>query len=911
MSAVPLPTHCPDLDGARRQFGRQVDRLLPFYQRTDPLADKLVACFAAMPPGQGRKLVEDALAHGIDKVRGAPRPLRDFFEQINDVPFWVDWGQIDAGGAVHRRCGVTGGVVLACTSLPLIYSSPVGNKPLVFSGRLRNRAARRLSETARFVYESTMPGGLRPGADGWKITVRVRLMHAQVRLLLERSGRWDAAAWGPPISQVDMAYTNLLFSVALLDNLRGVGFHISAEEGESVMQVWRYSGYLLGIPGELLCATEPEGRHLLALIRSTQGPPDTDARDLTAALMEVALPGLVLHGRSRAERLAHGLALRCFGLSAALLGEPFAEALAYPKTAWRYLARPAARALVTPAEVVRRLLPWGTALAARYGTWRVRRRLHANPAAMRASFPMPARLGAPAAPLPLPPPAPPRPEPRAEEVATVTDETFRYLTDHDRAMLHKRADRVTRRRGEVLLAQGAQEHKLFLIRQGYVRVEVGGQGHGVAVARLGPGQAFGEMSLLEDTGAAASVIAEDDVVADVVKQTDLMALLNSDPAFSARFYQSLAVAMAQRLRLANQARSAALAREAERGHRDPTGQVTERQIPPALTAAVEAFKAALRALDGRLRDVTVTADAAQAEADRACDALCAALAEHTRQEALLEIGYDDVMSFRDPAQLALGVGGYVFRETFPLLMASATMARLYMKPSGHPEDPLTLRRVEDGEPAGDGRLGPFLDRWFLTRPVCAARRSGRRQAAELLKQATTGDGPLRVTSLTCGTAEELFELVETAAGRVYATCLDADPEALRLASEAAEERGCAERITFVRADVMELAHGQGRVSLGPQQVIYGLRLCDYHNDQQVRALLDWVRAHLAGGGVAALTGIDLAPADRAFLEHILEWRPHSRSEERLRHLANESNLRDAAPAVRRDGAGLLLLGRRP
>jgi extracellular factor (EF) 3-hydroxypalmitic acid methyl ester biosynthesis protein len=914
MSARPLPTCCADLAEARKRFGRQVDHLLPFYHRTDPMADKVVAAFASLPPGVGRKMFETALAQGIDKVRAAPRVLHDLFEQVTDVPFWVDWDQLDRGGAIHRRCGVTGGVILACSSLPLIYSSPGGNKPLVFSGRLQNRAARRLSETARFVFESTLLGGLRPGADGWKITVRVRLMHAQVRLLLQRSDRWNAAAWGPPISQVDMAYTNLLFSVALVDNLRRVGFHVSTEEGEAVMQVWRYSGYLLGIAPELLCATEPEGRRLLELIRSTQGPPDTDARALTDALMKRAIPGLVLRGRRGTEHRAPELALRCFGLSQALLGQPVAEALQYPKTAWRYLACPLTRALIVPIEICRRLLPGGHALAVRYGTWRVRRRLRANPDAAHASFPMPVRLVDVVPPPPaLPLPPPPRPQPRAEEIAAVTDEAFRYLTDHDRQMMHKRADRVTRHRGEVLLAQGANEHKLFLILQGYVSVEMADQGRGIAVARLGPGQVFGEMSLLEDTGATASVIAEDDVVVDVVKESDLLGLLSSDPGFSTRFYQSLAVTMAHRLRLTTQARWTALVHEGERNrfHRDSTGQVTERQIPAALTAAIDTFKKTLHGVDEQLRDGRATGETVQAEVNRACDALCVTLEEFTRQEALLEIGYDDVMSFRDPAQLAQGVGGYVFRETFPLFMASSTMARLYMKPSGYPEDRVTLQRIYAGEPAGDGRLGPFLDRWFLSRPVCVARRNGRNQIAQTLKQVATGHGPLRVTSLTCGTAEELFDLVGSAAGPIYATCIDSDPEALRIASEAARERGCADRITFLRADVMDLARGQGRVSLGPQQIIYGLRLCDYLIDEQVPVLLDWVFDHLPDGGTLALTGLDLAPSDRAFLEHTLEWHVHSRSEERLRDLAAKSRFRDHPPMVRRDGAGLFLVAHRP
>src|SRR5260370_32775934 len=97
---------------------------------------------------------------------------------------------------------------------------------------LVKRAARRLSETARFALETCLPGALRRSANGWKFTVKVRLMHAKIRLLIGRSQQWDTGAWGMPANQVDMVGTNLLFSVAQLDHLRRVGFHFSRDEGE-------------------------------------------------------------------------------------------------------------------------------------------------------------------------------------------------------------------------------------------------------------------------------------------------------------------------------------------------------------------------------------------------------------------------------------------------------------------------------------------------------------------------------------------------------------------------------------------------------------------------------------------------------------------------------------------------------
>jgi len=142
------------------------------------------------------------------------------------------------------------------------------------------------------------------------------------------------------------------------------------------------------------------------------------------------------------------------------------------------------------------------------------------------------------------------------------------------------------------------------------------------------------------------------------------------------------------------------------------------------------------------------------------------------------------------------------------------MARCYMKPRGYPEDEETLGRIDRDEPAGDGPLGPYLDRWFLSRPVCRARRANHRRMAALIRQvaAAAGPGPVRVTSLACGTAEELFELPAAAAGRVYATCVGGDPDALRALSQAAADRGGADHITFLQADVVGLADGLARVA---------------------------------------------------------------------------------------------------
>jgi hypothetical protein len=378
MNERTIPT-CFNLARARERFGSHADKLAPFLLRSDRLADAATDAFHRVPGGRGRKLFYEALDRGIDSVRGAPAALRELFAQVADVPLWVDWGRIDRGGETHRRCGVTGGLVLACGSLPRTYCTPAANKPLVFSGKLVNRAPLRLAETARFFLETCMPGGLRPYAPGWRTTVIVRIIHAEIRRKLRNSPRWDGAAWGLPLNQVDLAHTNLLFSVGLLDGLRRVGFHFSRAESESVMHLWRYSGYLLGIAPELLCATEDDGRRLMALIRTAQEPPDEDAQCLLKALMETAIPRLLSSGGPGGGKGAARVARFCYGLSHSLLGRQLAEGLGYPKTLWRHTARLLTRLVVTPAEVFRRLVPGAHARAVARGTRKARERLKGGP----------------------------------------------------------------------------------------------------------------------------------------------------------------------------------------------------------------------------------------------------------------------------------------------------------------------------------------------------------------------------------------------------------------------------------------------------------------------------------------------------------------------------------------------------
>lgn len=283
------PTRFRDSPQIRAVHGPRVDRLARALSRTDPLADAVIVAFRELPPGVGWSQVQRAASTGIEHVPEAHPAIRGLFEQVEQRPFWVDHEVLARAGELLLRAGPFGGLVLGLRSLPYGYASPGGNKPLAFSGRLREQAPRRLMETARFVHAVSRPGAMDLGGDGYQITLKVRLMHAQVRRLILDSGRWDATRWGAPINQHDQLATTLLFSVVVIDGLRRLGFEFEADETNAFVHLWRYVGWLMGTEAELLPETEPEGLALGDLILSTQDPPDDDSRALTKALLDFGL----------------------------------------------------------------------------------------------------------------------------------------------------------------------------------------------------------------------------------------------------------------------------------------------------------------------------------------------------------------------------------------------------------------------------------------------------------------------------------------------------------------------------------------------------------------------------------------------------------------------------------------------
>ncbi|MDF3821154.1 oxygenase MpaB family protein [Leptospira sp. 96542] len=366
----------------------RIKKIRAHFLSSDSLADNVIYDFANMHPGKGSALLNQALEKGIDSLNNPPQSLKDFFAQVDDIPIWVDRRELELGASTFVRAGGLGAAALLCHSLPTGYLDPEGSRPLLFSGRLVERAPRRLMETARFVYECIKPGGMERFGNGFKISVKVRIMHAQVRRLLLVSGRWNTKDWGIPINQWHLLGTNVLFSMTVVDALRNWGMIISREEEDSIYAFWRYNGYLIGINSDLLCATRAECRRMIVIMEKVRLPTNQDSWILTDALLKA---GGVMVKRIIGLPFQNITISILAGLTRNLLGQKRANELGLPSNLWRffpYLLRP----LIFCFEILRMILPGGSQIAKHIGNRLWERALEIGLEGRNARFAIPQSL---------------------------------------------------------------------------------------------------------------------------------------------------------------------------------------------------------------------------------------------------------------------------------------------------------------------------------------------------------------------------------------------------------------------------------------------------------------------------------------------------------------------------------------
>ncbi len=193
-----------------------------------------------------RKMVEQALDHGIASVDDPPQELVDLFAHLDRAPAWLDWDRVERGAKVFRRYGTDAFFYFGVVTLEG-YRIEIGNKVLSLTGAYTGGSAfPRFLETCRFWIDTSEPGALRQGGQGRRTAALVRVMHSMIRRHVAPHPEWDAERLGVPLS-LNPQLATLTLSFMLNQQMKATGHLVSDEEILDHMHLWRYIGYLMGV----------------------------------------------------------------------------------------------------------------------------------------------------------------------------------------------------------------------------------------------------------------------------------------------------------------------------------------------------------------------------------------------------------------------------------------------------------------------------------------------------------------------------------------------------------------------------------------------------------------------------------------------------------------------------------------
>jgi len=310
---------------ARLVDAEMADAYVEHIQVGDPDADAMMEALAAIPARDAHRFIEAGMEGDLDVLKDAPSVVVKFFDNLDSPPDWMDTAAFVPGIRMFHRnsrvvlVGFVGGVLVEGFATNI-------SKSFFITGRLRDQGVRRLKQNNRHMLESFLPGGLDREGDGLKLSVRVRIIHAQLRRLLKQSDDWDFDAWGLPLSSAHMGYSITAFSARLLKHMKGLGATFDEEERASFMAVWRYIGYLMGIPETILFKDEEEALRVFRIGGMVEPPISLESIAMANSLIASApyVAGIPDH-EARVKLTDYA-----YKLSRALIGDPLANELKYP-----------------------------------------------------------------------------------------------------------------------------------------------------------------------------------------------------------------------------------------------------------------------------------------------------------------------------------------------------------------------------------------------------------------------------------------------------------------------------------------------------------------------------------------------------------------------------------------------------
>ncbi|UFH31184.1 DUF2236 domain-containing protein [Chryseobacterium sp. C-71] len=284
-----------DLSAAEVNF-KNFDKFSHFFYHVDEIGDEVVKdVYFTKKYSEASREIENYIRNGVSENDHVPESVKKLFRQTQTLPDWLDLNLIKKGAELCMRCNLDSLISLRDYCLIGGYDYAYLNKPLIVTEALKKGAVKRLSETLDFWVNVTRYDALEIHKKGYEFAIKTRLIHSYARLSIKKHYKnWDTQNWGEPINSWDMMATYIGFSLVFQHSLQKLGNIISEEEEKGHFHLWKYVGYLLGIPEVLLPNNKKEATEYFYLWTSIQPSSDSDSVLLAHSLLNESLENPIL-----------------------------------------------------------------------------------------------------------------------------------------------------------------------------------------------------------------------------------------------------------------------------------------------------------------------------------------------------------------------------------------------------------------------------------------------------------------------------------------------------------------------------------------------------------------------------------------------------------------------------------------
>jgi hypothetical protein len=284
-----------EFSGAEVNF-EDFEKFSPYFYHVDEIGDQVVKdVYLTKKFHEASREIEQYIRNGVSENDDVPESVQQLFSQTQKIPDWLDYDLIKSGAELCMRSNLDSLISLRDYCLIGGYDYAYLNKPLIATEALKKGAVKRLSETLDFWVNATRYDALEIHKKGYEFAIKTRLIHSYARLSIKKYDKeWDTENWGEPINSWDMMATYIGFSLVFMHSLHKLGNTFSIEEEKGLFHLWKYVGYLLGIPENLLPNDKKQATQYFYLWTSVQPPADKDSVLLAHSLLNESLENPIL-----------------------------------------------------------------------------------------------------------------------------------------------------------------------------------------------------------------------------------------------------------------------------------------------------------------------------------------------------------------------------------------------------------------------------------------------------------------------------------------------------------------------------------------------------------------------------------------------------------------------------------------